>query len=534
MADPTPYTVSYSFSGYQTANPTLPLPAPSLDAELANIATTLTSTRLAIMDVRRSDGALANGSVTIESLSADVKIGILSPDDIVVPPLYVGELDFVYGYKTGVLSKSAYKPVSDFASLYTIRALTPAADRLPYYTGATTAALATFTTVGRAVVGAATAIAAKDAIAAPGKQLVTAIATNRTFTLAEVEASAGLVVRVTAAATITLPQASTVVTAGAVTIINAHSAAITIAATSDTIDGAANISLPPGQAVSLVCATALSWLTKRGLPGRDVQVYNAGLATLAAGGMTMPDNYLSGMGTGNNAVDAVNDIDIAPGVCLDSTNTYSMRGVGTITKRLDAAWAVGSGNGGLDTGTVNNVGLVTYHLHAIERLDTGQVDYLFSLSPTAPTMPTSYTVFRRIWSVLRSSGTNVLYTQDGDICSLVTPVQDFNVTNPGTAAVSRTVTAPVGVITYPIMSISINNDTTASMALLVTPLSIVATTPTLALNNARTFQISAGLNVMITHVAANTSAQVRTQVQASGASDVLGGRTHGWRDNRGK
>jgi hypothetical protein len=36
MPYPTPYTVSYSFSGFQASNPTTPLPLPALDNELAN------------------------------------------------------------------------------------------------------------------------------------------------------------------------------------------------------------------------------------------------------------------------------------------------------------------------------------------------------------------------------------------------------------------------------------------------------------------------------------------------------------------
>jgi hypothetical protein len=39
MANPTPYTVSYSFGGFQASNPSTPLPAGALDNALANIAT---------------------------------------------------------------------------------------------------------------------------------------------------------------------------------------------------------------------------------------------------------------------------------------------------------------------------------------------------------------------------------------------------------------------------------------------------------------------------------------------------------------
>lgn len=73
MADPSKYNPEYSFSGYQASNPSRPLPAPSLDNELANIAASVDEAVEAIKDVRRSDGALKNGVVTPDSLSDDTR-----------------------------------------------------------------------------------------------------------------------------------------------------------------------------------------------------------------------------------------------------------------------------------------------------------------------------------------------------------------------------------------------------------------------------------------------------------------------------
>lgn len=106
----------------------------------------------------------------------------------------------------------------------------------------------------------------------------------------------------------------------------------------------------------------------------------------------------------NNSSDVANDIDISAGEAASTeTNPVLMVLSTTITKRLDAAWAVGSGNGGLDTGTVGNS---TYYIWLIQRLDTGVVDALFSLSSTAPTMPANYTAKRVIGYVQRSGGVN--------------------------------------------------------------------------------------------------------------------------------
>lgn len=102
--------------------------------------------------------------------------------------------------------------------------------------------------------------------------------------------------------------------------------------------------------------------------------------------------------------DTTNDIDISPGSAGSSeSEPVLMTLASTLTKRLDAAWAVGSGNGGLDTGAVgNNI----YYVWEIQRSDTGVVDALFSLSSTSPTMPANYDRKRIIGSFARVSGAN--------------------------------------------------------------------------------------------------------------------------------
>lgn len=122
--------------------------------------------------------------------------------------------------------------------------------------------------------------------------------------------------------------------------------------------------------------------------------------------------YLFGLTLSNNATDPTNDINISPGAAAsDSSAPSTMTLVSSITKRLDAAWAVGTGNGGLDTGTIANI---TYHVWIIQRSDTGVVDALFSASATNPTMPSGYDRKRRIGSILRESGSIVAFVQRGN------------------------------------------------------------------------------------------------------------------------
>lgn len=72
----------------------------------------------------------------------------------------------------------------------------------------------------------------------------------------------------------------------------------------------------------------------------------------------------------------------------DEAIPYLMVLPSAYTKQINTLWAVGSGNGGLDTGAI---GSGTYYAYIIRRPDTGIVDVLYSLSATTPTLPASYT-----------------------------------------------------------------------------------------------------------------------------------------------
>lgn len=61
----------------------------------------------------------------------------------------------------------------------------------------------------------------------------------------------------------------------------------------------------------------------------------------------LPKNYIAGLLLSNNATDPNNDIDIESGVARGRENTQDLKLDATLTKQLDAAWAVGHDQGGL-------------------------------------------------------------------------------------------------------------------------------------------------------------------------------------------
>lgn len=113
----------------------------------------------------------------------------------------------------------------------------------------------------------------------------------------------------------------------------------------------------------------------------------------------------------NNTTNPNTQIDFSAGFCFDNTLTKQIISA-AMTKKLDAPFAEGNGNGGLDTGakTINT----WYHCFAISKAD-GTSDFLFSTSLISPTMPSGYVYKRRIGSIMTEISGNIKqFKQYGD------------------------------------------------------------------------------------------------------------------------
>lgn len=320
-------------------------------------------------------------------------------------------------------------------------------------------------------------------------------------------------------------------------------------------------------------------------------------------------SYLAGYGLANNAGDATNDVDIAAGFARSWDNAGDIILASALTKRLDAAWAAGSGSGGRDVGSIADG---TWHVHAIKRTDTDVEDALFSLTaegaatitvtiaspavvtwtghglvagagvvftttgalPTgivagtlyyvlssgltadafqfsaaqgggaintsgtqsgvhtgtaSPTMPASYTLRRRIGAVIRSGGAIVAFVQTGDWFWQSVPLLDVDATNPGTAAVTRTLSVPTGVVVIPLLSAHAPGTGTA---FLLTALDQADTAA--AINTMFSVSSGSGSGAGVPPVKTNRSAQIRSRASTSGSGERYNILTHGWIDQRGR
>ena len=255
-------------------------------------------------------------------------------------------------------------------------------------------------------------------------------------------------------------------------------------------------------------------------------------ASLAsAGTSTLPQGYLSGLTLSNNSGDASHDIDIAAGVARDLTDNASISLSSSITKQIDASWAVGTNAGGLDAGTVT--ASTTYHVWLINRSDTGVVDALFSTSASNPTMPANYDYKRRIGAVITDGSANIRgFVQDGDTFSLTVPVLVYDSTV-GTTATLLSVIAPSGIRTTSVVNANITSST-ANTGIYLSDPSVNTADPTVAVTTApgMTIRIAAA-NTSASqkvNVITNTSAQI--MADASAAATALRLVSLGWIDNR--
>lgn len=345
--------------------------------------------------------------------------------------------------------------------------------------------------------------------------------TTKTSGYTAAAADAGAVHRCTATMTVALTAASSLGANWSLTII-ADGGDITIDPNStETIDGKTTLTVRNVSAVTIYC---------------DGSNFRTNLAS----DQRVPRGHINGLTLSNNSTDATNDIDIATGeTASDGTTPYLMVLTTAITKRLDATWAVGTGNGGLDTGTIADG---TYYVFLIQRSDTGVVDVLFSVNLNAPTLPSGYDRKRRIGGFVRASGTIRPFVQFGDVFLYKTPFGSVDVTNPGTSAVSINISIPGGAAAAAIFNAAISNSSTTNFRTGVlfsspdqtdqAPSETAA--PLLSLSSAfsganGSFSVAGRFEIPV-----DASGQIRYRVLLSDASVRLIVTTLGWVDRRGR
>lgn len=266
--------------------------------------------------------------------------------------------------------------------------------------------------------------------------------------------------------------------------------------------------------------------------GVDELKLGSGLAlagdTLSASlNATLVPNFLSGLtlstagGSGTMA--------IAAGVANDTSNTVLMQLASAISKTT-ASWAVGTAQGGLDTGSIANS--TWYHFYLIERADGTNVDVIFSLSAAAPALPTFYVLARRIGSAKTDgSGHWTAFTQVGDRFIWAAAVADASSANASSAArTALTLTVPTGIVVEALFRATIQPG--VGVRLSFTSLlenDVVVSDNTADLSGSQSTTLASGSFARLT----NTSAQIGYRSDTTGGGQLWES-TYGWIDFRGK
>lgn len=253
------------------------------------------------------------------------------------------------------------------------------------------------------------------------------------------------------------------------------------------------------------------------------------LAAAAAGGL--PAGYLTGLGL---TYASATSYTVATGTaCSEDGSAKTMTLASALTKNL-GSFAVGTGNGSLDTGTI--AANQTYHVHEIQRVSDNLVDILLSLSASAPTMPSiggTWTARRRIGSVMTNGSSQLVqWMQKGDYFKLSTPSLDVSALALSTARSTLTLKVPTGLVLRAIcrvvnsgasgtlVAIQDLDETDAAPSSTAAPLADAVVAP------------STGLLAGRVEAFTNTSAQIAARASAAGNTFYLS--TLGWVDTRGK
>jgi hypothetical protein len=398
----------------------------------------------------------------VMAIASKDDLGAVDAADIADGSVSNTEFQYLNGVTSAIQTQIDGKQPLD-TDLTAIAALTSAADKVPYSTGAGTWALADFSAAGRELVNDADATAQRATLGlvigtdvqAYSANLATwsGVSESNYYTIAEMNAAFQ-------------PLDADLTAIAALTTTAAGRSALTIA------DPNADRMLAWDDSAAAVVPIAVADITTEAAPatGDFVLAYTAegALVKIAYDDVGSGDRpalrgHIFGVTLSNNGSDATNDIDVAAGNCAsDATEPALMILASSLTKRLDAAWAVGTNQGGLDTGSIADT---TYHVWLIQRSDTGVVDALFSTSATSPTMPSGYDRKRRIGSIIRAAGAIRLFDQTGDVFTYRAEITDRSAgTAYGSALLAMSV--PVGIECWPLIYLYLQGSSTNARQLL--------------------------------------------------------------------
>lgn len=281
----------------------------------------------------------------------------------------------------------------------------------------------------------------------------------------------------------------------------------------DNLSGLANVGTAANNlgVISYVAAQTITDANKRQV------LQNTGLNAALRG-------YISGLyfSTPGSSV----TMTVSPGVATDDTSSDIMLLASSFNKFAAGPWGAGHNNSGLDTGSIANN--TTYHFFLIKNPTSGAVDVVFSLSPTAPTMPSGFTLKRWLFA-MKTDGTGQWrgFSHYGDKVLWTVPTLD-DLSAVGTTAALVGLNVPTGIkFETEIYGLGVNGSAGTVWMISSPDQADVLPSTSGPFSGIVGF---AGNNTYSQIVRTNTSGQVRKRASAAGTTIYIN--TFGWRINR--
>ncbi len=300
-----------------------------------------------------------------------------------------------------------------------------------------------------------------------------------------------------------------------------------------TFSSVANLNLPNGTTAQRP-VTPAAGMARYNSTTASFEYYAASWVAPITGAATQSASAgaLYGLVGSTSAGDPTNDIDVTVGSGRDSTNVQDIVVAALSGKQLDASWVAGS-----NAGMRSSAGLAngTWHIFAICKTD-GSAGDIFAHTGLDPTsvLPAGYTYFRRVFSILRESAANVPFVQYGDYFTRKTIAADVSSNNPGTSAVTRTLSVPTGLSIIADIFLAVGNaGSGTNVYALATDLSDTDDTPASTLTQIGGATSGSVVAAAPVQVRTNSSGQIRSRISGSDANITLRIATRGWYDNRG-
>ena len=293
------------------------------------------------------------------------------------------------------------------------------------------------------------------------------------------------------------------------------------------------------QAPATVTANVTYTLPRNdGIAGQVLETNGSG--TLSFTSFGSPRSYLSGYGMTPVSATAIS---IAVGQARSDDNTYDITLASATTLSLAS-----TGANALDTGTVTSA--TWYHVFAISKAEGVSAATLASTNLSSPTMPSGYTLKRRLGSIYSDADVSVQnFVQTGDNFNWYIPVIDVSAATVTASAKTLSLSTPSGIKTQALLGINVKVSGTGfndRVGVYISPLDTADVTVTepnlgsgtysLAFDNpAPTGTGARGVIAgSIPPVRTNTSSQVRARSFSSSYPNTLNVSTFGWIDRRGR